>query len=283
MGEEVRNINGVEICTESFGSPDGPCILLVMGAMASMVWWDTEFCNRLAKQGRFVIRFDNRDVGRSTCYPPGEIHYSLPDLVDDAVAVLDSYGVEKAHIVGMSLGGMIAQVAALKYPNRVLSITAIGSGIFEDRPDLPPIDEEIMAYHARAAELDWGNEESIKQYLVGGWELLNGSRHPFDEEQAKALAGEEIRRANSLISMFNHARITGGEEYYGKVNNLRVPTLVIHGTEDPVLPYPHAKAISDAIPGARLVTLEGAGHEIHKNDWDLVISQISAHTEEKRA
>jgi pimeloyl-ACP methyl ester carboxylesterase len=283
MGEEVRNINGVEICTESFGSPDDPCILLVMGAMASMVWWDTEFCNRLAKQERFVIRFDNRDVGRSTCYPPGETHYSLTDLVDDAVAVLDSYGVEKAHIVGMSLGGMIAQVAALKYPNRVLSITAIGSGIFEDRPDLPPIDEKIMAYHARAAEVDWGNEESIKQYLVGGWELLNGSRHPFDEEQAKALAGEEIRRANSLISMFNHARITGGEEYYGMVNNLRVPTLVIHGTEDPVLPYPHAKAIADAIPGARLVTLEGAGHEIHKNDWDLVISQISAHTEGKRA
>jgi len=278
MGEEVRQINGVEICTESFGSLSDPCILLIMGASASMVWWDKEFCVRLAEKGRFVIRFDNRDVGRSTCYPPGEIHYSIHDLVDDAVAVLDSYGVEKAHFVGMSLGGMIAQVAALKYPDRVLSITAIASGVFADRPDLPPIDEKIMAYHARASEVDWENDRSVEQYLVGGWKLLNGSRHAFDEEQAKLLAGEEMRRANSLISMFNHARLGGGEELYGKVNNLSIPALVIHGTEDPVLPYPHAKALADAIPRARLVTLEGAGHEIHKNDWDLMISEISAHT-----
>jgi pimeloyl-ACP methyl ester carboxylesterase len=118
--------------------------------------------------------------------------------------------------------------------------------------------------------------------LVGGWKLLNGTRHAFDEEQAMALAGEEIHRANSLISMFNHVQITGGEELYGKVNNLRIPVLVIHSTEDPILPYPHWKVLADAVPHARLVTLEGAGHEIHKNDWELVISEISAHTDEKR-
>lgn len=113
--------------------------------------------------------------------------------------------------------------------------------------------------------------------------MLKGSRHAFEEGQAKSLAREEIRRADNLISMFNHARITGGEEYYGRVNDLRLPALVIHGTEDPVRSCPHAKALADAIPGARLVTLEGAGHEVHKNDWDLFISETAAHTGEKRA
>jgi pimeloyl-ACP methyl ester carboxylesterase len=179
----------------------------------------------------------------------------------------------------MSLGGMIAQVAAIKYPNRVRSITAIASGIFDDRPDLPPIAEKIGAYHARAADIDWEDEHRVKEYLVGGWNLLNGTRHPFDEEQAAALADEEIHRANNLLSMFNHARMTGGEELYGKAKGIRVPVLVIHGDEDLVLPYAHGKALADAIPNARLITLKGAGHEIHSNDWSLVTSEILAHTE----
>jgi pimeloyl-ACP methyl ester carboxylesterase len=282
MGEEIRKINSVELCVESFGSPEDPCILLIMGAMASMVWWDTEFCLRLAKQGRFVIRYDNRDVGRSTCCPPGGMDYSFLDLVDDSVAVLDSFGIRKAHFAGMSLGGMISQAAALQYPDRLLSITAIASGIFDDRPDLPPIDERILAYHARAADSDWGNAQQVKEYLVGGWKLLNGTRHAFDVNQAMALADEEMRRARSLQSMFNHAQITGGEKLYGKVNELRLPTLAIHGTADPVLPYPHGKALADAIPGARLVTLEGMGHELHKNDWDRAISEMAVHTEGNR-
>lgn len=282
MAEEIRNISGVELCVESFGSPDAPCILLIMGAMASMVWWDTEFCLRLANQGRFVIRYDNRDVGRSTWYPPGEKHYSFNDLVDDSVAVLDTFGIAKAHFAGMSLGGMIAQAAALRYPERVLSITAIASGIFDDRPDLPAIDEKILAYHARAADVDWENAQQVRTYLVGGWELLTGTRHPFDEDRARALADEEMGRARSLPSMFNHAQLTGGEELYGRVPELRLPALVIHGTEDPVLPLPHGKAIADAIPGAKLVILDGAGHEIHKNDWDLVIAEMAALTDENR-
>jgi pimeloyl-ACP methyl ester carboxylesterase len=278
MTEEIRKINGVEICTEPFGSSANPCILLIMGASASMTWWDREFCARLAANRRYVLRYDNRDVGKSTCYPPGEIPYSIHDLVDDAIGVLDSFGIEKAHFVGMSLGGMIAQVAALKDPSRVWSITAIASGIFDDRPDLPPIGESILSYHARAAEVDWGNEQSVQEYLVGGWKLLNGTRHVFNEHRAGELATEEIHRANSLLSMFNHARLTGAEELYGKVNTLRISLLVIHGTEDPVLPLPHGKALADAVPNSRLVILEGGGHEIHENDWELVISAIVDHT-----
>ena len=277
VGEAIRHINGVELCTESFGSTGNPCVLLIMGAMASMVWWDTEFCERLAKRGLFVIRFDNRDVGRSVSYPPGEIHYSMHDLADDAVAVLDSYGIANAHFVGMSLGGMIAQVVALKYPKRISSITAIASGVFADRPDLPPIEERILAYHSKATDVNWADEESVRPYLVAGWKLLNGTRHPFDEEQAVALADAEIHRARCLTSMFNHAQLKGAEELFEKVASIRLPLLVIHGTLDPVLPYPHAVALAETIPGSKLVALEGAGHEIHKNDWNLLISEIASH------
>jgi pimeloyl-ACP methyl ester carboxylesterase len=282
MTEEIRRINGVDLCTEGFGSPSDPCILLIMGAMASMTWWDREFCGRLAAKGRFVLRYDHRDVGRSTWYPPGEIRYTVPDMADDAVGVLDSRGIGRAHFVGMSLGGMIAQVAALRRPERVASITAIASGVWDDRPELPAVREDILAYHAGASNLDPRDEEGIVRFMVGGWRLLNGPRHPFDEERAAALAREEIRRAGNLVSMFNHALLRGGEDLYGKVGALRVPVLVIHGTEDPVLPLAHGKALADAVPHARLVTLEGAGHEIHRNDWDAIIANIVAHTGERQ-
>jgi len=133
-----------------------------------------------------------------------------------------------------------------------LSITAIASGIFDDRPDLPSIAEKIGAYQARAADVDWEDEHEVREYLVGGWKLLKGTRHPFNDEQAVALAGEEIRQANNLMSVFNHARMTGGEELYGKVDSIRIPVLVIHGDEDPVLPYARGKALADTIPHARL-------------------------------
>lgn len=283
MSEQIRTINGVEICTESFGRANDPCILLIMGAMASMVWWDKEFCLQLAKKGRFVIRYDSRDVGRSICYPPGEIHYSIDDLVDDSVAVLDSYSIEKAHFVGMSFGGRISQMAALKYPNRVSSITAIASAISTYRPNLASLDDtRILAHHNKSTEVDWENVESVKEYLVSFVKLFNGSRHRFDRDRAIALVEEEIRRAKSLMSMFNHDLIGGGEELYGEVSNIGIPVLVIHGTEDPIVPYSQARVLAEAIPGAKLVTLERAGHEIHKQDWDLVISEILIHTQENR-
>ncbi|NLT68090.1 MAG: alpha/beta hydrolase [Acidobacteria bacterium] len=278
MSEKTTRINGVDICSESFGLPEHPCILLIMGAMASMIWWDSEFCSRLASRNRFVIRYDNRDVGRSTCSPPGETLYTMHDLTDDAIGVLDSYGILKAHFVGLSLGGMIAQIAALKYPGRVLSVTAISSGVFDDRPDLPGTDPKILSYHSRAAQLDWNNREMVLEYMIGGWELLNGSRHPFDYQQARRLSEAEISRANSLKSMFNHALLAGAEELYGTIGRVSQPFLVIHGTEDPVLPYAHGKALAEAVQNSRLLTLEGAGHELHRNDWDTVIEAIVEHT-----
>lgn len=199
-------------------------------------------------------------------------------MADDAVGALDSYQVQKAHLVGMSLGGMIAQLVALRNPERVLSITLIAASVWDDRPDPPPISEKIMNHFARASAVYWADPKAAVRSMVDGWRLLNGSKYPFDEAQAGKLAETEVRRARNLPSMFNHALLKGGESWYGKAGTIAVPVLVIQGTEDPVLPYPHAKALVATIPHARLLTLEGIGHEIHSATWDTVIDAIVTHS-----
>lgn len=276
--EKIIKIDGIEICTESFGNSEHPAILLIMGAAASMIWWDEEFCQRLADNGRFVIRYDNRDVGRSTVYELGNPQYNVLDMADDAIRVLNFYNIEKVHIVGMSLGGMIAQLVALRNPERVLTITMIASSVWDDRPDLPSIDEKVLNYHFKGVLITWSDEQSTVKYMVDGWRLLNGSKHQFDEKRAYSLAEKEFRRARNLLSIFNHVLLKGGESYYGKANEISVSALVIHGTEDPVLPYDHGKAITDAITNAKLLTLEGNGHEIHYKEWDRIIEAIIRHT-----
>ncbi|QRG68507.1 alpha/beta fold hydrolase [Brevibacillus choshinensis] len=279
--ETIHPINGIEICAESFGNPNDPAILLIMGAMCSMVYWDTEFCQRLADTGRFVIRYDNRDVGRSTTYDPGTSNYTVADMASDAVGVLDAYQIEKAHLVGMSLGGMIAQVIAVHYPQRVQSLTLVASGIFgSDQNDrnLPPMDESILAYHANAGSLDWTDEKAVASYLAEGSALLCGPAHTFNKERAFAQVTAEIKRARNLLSMFNHALLVGDDEFEGKHADIKVPTLVIHGTHDPVLPFEHARALVREIPEAALLTLDGSGHEVHEDDWDTIIRAVAAHT-----
>lgn len=276
--EIILQFDEIEICTETFGNPKNPAILLIMGASASMIWWDTEFCQHLADKQRFVIRFDNRDVGRSTTYDPGTTNYNVVDMVNDSLKVLDHYKISKAHIVGMSLGGMLAQLIALLHPERALTITMIASGIWDENPELPVIDEKILNYHSAASEINWNHKSATLEFMVGGWRLLNGSKHLFDESRAYKLAEIEFDRAKNLLSMFNHALLRGGEEYYGKAKDIKIPALVIHGTEDPVLPLPHPQVIANTIPDSRLLLLEGRGHEIHFNDWDLIINEIISHT-----
>lgn len=279
--EKINKINGIDICTESFGNPAHPAILLIMGAMCSMVYWDEEFCQRLANTGRYVIRFDNRDVGRSIAYEPGNSQYTVIDMADDAVGVLDAYGIDQAHIVGMSLGGMIAQIIAIKNPSRVLSLTLIASGIFgsdDNNRNLPPMDKSILDYHSNAATLNWSDEVAVANYLVSGSRLLCGSKHTFDEKRVYKQVTTEMKRANNLLSMFNHALLKGDVSYEGKLKGINKHVLVIHGTEDNILPYEHGLALVDEIPNATMLTLKGTGHEIHSDDWDIIINAISNHT-----
>jgi pimeloyl-ACP methyl ester carboxylesterase len=280
MGEKMIQANGVDLCTESFGNPADPALLLIMGATASMLWWDEGFCRRLADRGRHVIRYDNRDTGRSVTYEPGSPPYTLDDMVDDAAGVLDAYGIDRAHLLGMSLGGMIAQLAAIRHPERVLTLTLISSSPHgPEDPDLPPMAEKVLAYHTAGAGLDRSDEATVIDFMVGGWRVLAGTRHPFDEATVRILATEEVKRAICLASSRNHALIQS-QRWREQLGEINAPTLVIHGTEDPALPYGHGVALAREIRRARLLTLQRAGHELHRGDWDIVIGAIVQHTAE---
>ncbi|MGE6376019.1 alpha/beta fold hydrolase [Peribacillus muralis] len=275
MSEQILTINKVHICTESFGNAKDPALLLIMGAMSSLDWWDEDFCIRLADQGRFVIRYDHRDLGRSTIYEPGTSNYTITDMVDDAAGVLDAYSIEQAHIAGMSLGGLIGQILTLRYPERVTTLTLIASSVFGTvMEELPPMDQRILDHHAKSASVDWTNKESVIAFLADGWKTLAGSK-PYEQERMYKLAKREAERAKQLPSRFNHAMLAGGEEYYDRMGEISVPVLIIHGTEDPALPYEHGLALKKAIPQATLVTLDGSGHEVHREDWDEIIDSVS--------
>ena len=193
MAERMIEANGVALCVEAFGDPADPSILLVMGIGGSMLWWGEGFCRMLADAGRFVIRYDHRDTGRSVTYEPGHPTYNGADLVTDAAGVLDAYGLPAAHIVGVSAGGAFAQLLALDFADRVLSLVLISTSPATpgDR-GLPPPTEELGRFIA-TAEVDWSDAESVIQYLVGYSRVLAGGQRPFDEAAAHELARSSAR------------------------------------------------------------------------------------------
>ena len=269
----------VRLFTEAFGALHDPPVLLIMGAMASGVWWPADFCEQLAREGHYVIRYDHRDTGRSTSYPPGTTPYTVEDMAADAVAVLDGYGISGAHIAGMSLGGYLAQLIGLKYPDRVQTLTLVASEALEQPdPKTPGIDPAVLDYHARASTLDWANRQSVIEYQTGAWRLLTGSAHPFLEDDIRALATEDLDRTPSPMSAFNHAGLSQPTGWLGRLVELQVPVLVIHGTEDQVVSYEHALTLQRKIPGATLITLRGTGHELHRFDWPVILKALTEHT-----
>lgn len=274
MKQQLLHTNQVEINTESFGDPSDPPVLLIMGAMSSLDWWDEKFCERLAAAGRYVIRYDHRDLGQSVVYEPGTSNYTITDLADDAFGILDAYSIEKVNIMGMSLGGMIGQIMAIKHPERVLSLTILASSVFgSEQSELPQMDQEILDFHGKSASIDWNNREEAVAYLADGWAVLSGSKS-FEKKRMYALAEREYTRAKQIQSRFNYIFLGGGEKYLDRMNEIRVPTIILHGTEDRALPFEHGQALTRAIPHAELVTLEGTGHELHTEDWDIIIDSI---------
>src|SRR3954471_406100 len=187
--------NGVELCTEPFGDPADPPVLLVMGIGASMLWWEEGFCRMLADGGRFVIRYDHRDTGRSVTYEPGRPEYTGADLVADAAGVLDAYRIGAAHLVGVSAGGAFAQLLALDFADRVLSLVLIStSPATPGNRRLPPPTEEFGRFVA-TAEVDWSDAESVIGYRVDYSRVLAGGRRPFDEAGARELVRRDVERA----------------------------------------------------------------------------------------
>lgn len=222
--------NAVSLHYEAVGDPSDPAVLLIMGAMSSGVWWPEEFCRRLAGRGRYVIRYDHRDTGKSTSFAPGEASYPVEDLSDDAVAVLDGYGLDRAHLVGMSLGGYLAQLIAVKHARRALSLTLIASErLAAADPELPAMDPSIAEYHARATELDWSDRDSVVSYQVGAWRLLSGSAHSFDGPAIRRMAEADLDRTPSLLTTFNHAALGDAIGWVDRLDEIDVPALIVTG------------------------------------------------------
>lgn len=277
----VRTIkaDGIEIATEAFGDETHPPILLIMGAMASMLWWPEDFCKRLAAEGRYVIRYDNRDTGRSTTYETGKPPYTFDDMADDAIRVLDGYGISKAHVVGMSLGGMIGQLAALKHSSRVSSFTAISTTpIGTDTSHLPQTTEAYMKHSAAAAELDWSDRSQVISFIVKDARMLAGTAYQHDGEAALRLIERDFDRATNFKSATNHFMLSGGEAWQGRLREMQPPLLVIHGTADPIFPVEQGALLAETVAGSKFLRLDGGGHELHRGHWDKIIGGIAGHT-----
>src|SRR5215212_11586847 len=275
--ETIFRANGVDLCVQTFGDPAGPAILLIHGAAASMLAWEEEFCERLAAGSRFVIRYDHRDTGRSVSYAPGAPPYSLRDLAADAVALLDVFSLDRAHLVGRSMGGGIAIIAAVDFPDRVSSLTLIGTspGGF----DLPPMSKEFLAHVGGAETPDWSDRTAVIDSVIDLLRLYSGGSGHFDEATMRDLVGREIdRTVNVASSQINHFAMDVGTSSRDRLGTISVPTLVIHGSQDPIFPLGHALALVDEIPNARLLTLEQTGHELPRAAWDVVIPAIMRHT-----
>ncbi|OEJ97810.1 hydrolase [Streptomyces thermolilacinus SPC6] len=284
----------LQLWTEEFGDPDDPAVLLVMGAGAQGVQWNDGFVRRLVAGGRRVIRYDHRDAGRSSTVDFATRPYTVADMAADALAVLDGLGVERAHFVGASLGGVIAQRLAATHPDRMLTLTALASTpLGTDMADivsramtgqpslpgqLPPPTPELLALLASAPPRATSLEGHIASRMPL-WRLLHGPELPFDEEEYRAMETRVYERARDLSAALNHT--LAGAAGFGAAEVLAgvaVPVLVLHGTADPMFPFAHGEALAAAIPGARLVPLPGMGHTLPSLLDGRLAEEVLRHT-----
>ena len=287
------NANGIQIEYETFGDPDSPALLLIIGLSLQLIDWDEKLCQRLAQQGHYVIRFDNRDTGLSskmeeagvpdvmktieammkgkTLHPP----YSIEDMAADSVGLLDALGIEQAHICGMSMGGMIAQTIALNYPKRVLSLTSIFSNTGDPKDPQPK--PEVMGL------LITPPPEEREVYIEFAIELnntLSGPGFPCDPEWLRKHVARSYDRSfypQGVVRQF--VAILAQKNRRPALGSLSIPTLVIHGSDDPLVPVECGKNTAAAIPGAKLMIIGGMGHDIPDGGaWPQIIDAIIDHT-----
>lgn len=283
--EQLLTVDGIELCAQPFGDPSSSAMLLIGGAEASMDWWDADFCDRLAAGGRHVIRYDTRDTGRSTTFPPGHPPYPGDALISDPIGLLDALGIAAAHIVGISMGGGVAQHLAVKHPERVVSLTLISTSpdgpSGPDQPTLPSMSRKLAQKFAQGDEApDWADREAVIAYYTAGEHDFAGDI-PVDEEWVRDIVGRAWDRSPSMASAQNHWQL-GGEPIRERLGEISAPTLVLHGTADPLFPYEHGEALAREIPGARLVPLPGMGHQMPPRGlWDVAISEILAISAER--
>jgi pimeloyl-ACP methyl ester carboxylesterase len=276
--------NGIDIEYEEFGDPKATPLLLVMGLGAQMISWDDAFCEQLAARGFRVIRFDNRDSGLSTrmeaAGPPdlasalnGDPRpaYTLDDMAADAVGLLDALGIEAAHIVGASMGGFISQLIAINHLGRTLSLTSIMSGPSRNEGGVPPTPEAAAILFAKPPAT---REESIEMSLTGRRAWV-GSSDPFDEAFERAKVMRSVQRAYYPVGTGRQLlAVLAAEPRLERLHGVRVPTLVIHGQDDILVPIENGRMVAAAVPGARMLELEGMGHDLPRRVWPQVIDAV---------
>lgn len=243
-----------------------------------MLWWEEGLCLMLAVGGRFVIRYDHRDTGRSVTYERGHPQYTGAGLVADAVGVLDAYGIPAAHIMGVSAGGAFAQLLALDYPDRVRSLVLISTSPATPGDRALPGPTEEFGRFVSTAHVDWSDAGAVIEYLVGYTRMLAGSCRPFDETTARDLVTRDLDRARDFPAVQNHSAIPDDGRRREPLSSIGVPTLVIHGSADPMFPIEHGQALAAEISDAKLLRLKGAGHGVARADWQTIVRAILEHT-----
>ena len=261
--------NGIELEYDTFGDPSGAPLLLIAGLGMQMVGWDEEFCELLAGRGFHVIRFDNRDAGLST-WP--DATYTLEDMARDAVGLLDALGVQHAHVVGASMGGFIAQVVALEHPERVLTLTSMISGPNGEDQVQPTPEAMALLFSPRPPT----REEQVLLGLRSKKALL-GPDDPFDETYERTRIERAIDRAYNPPGFLRQFQaIAAAPGRLERLRSLRVPALVVHGDADILVPVENGRNVAAVIPGARLVEIEGMGHDVPRRVWERVADEIAA-------
>jgi len=283
--------NGVELEYEVIGNPADPPVLLIMGLGGQLLAWHDEFVLGLARRGHFVIRYDNRDVGLSTRLegspvPPiaellakrsaGEavaVPYVLADMADDAAALLDHLEIDSAHVVGASMGGMIAQSLVLQHPRRVRTLVSIMSST--GNPELPPAKPEAMARLMIPAPAE---RAGYIEHMLASQRVMSGSGFPLDVEATRRLAGQLYDRAFYPAGVARQiAAVLSSGSRKDALASVRVPTLVIHGLEDPLVPVEGGLDTHEAIAGSELLLIDGLGHNLPRGVWPTLIDAIQKH------
>ncbi|MFP4194096.1 MAG: alpha/beta fold hydrolase [Desulfosalsimonas sp.] len=287
--------NGIQIEYDSFGDPESPPLLLIAGLGRQLVFWDEEFCRNLAERGLYVIRFDNRDTGLSTKFEASgvpditalydaltqgetvEVPYTLDDMADDAAGLLDALGIEKAHICGVSMGAAITQTIGYRHPGRALSLIPVMGTT--GNPELPPPSQEAMDWLLTPAPEE---RTAYIEYTMKLWRVFWGSLS-FDEEDVRQKAALEYDRCFYPQGLTRQmAAILAHGNRKPMLASINAPTLVIHGSEDPIIPVEGGRDTAEAIDGAQIRIIEGMGHSLPRDVWPKIVDSIAWNTAQTR-
>ena len=284
--EQQAPAHGIELCYQEMGDPDGEPLLLVMGLATQMIAWDETFCGMLADRGFRVIRFDNRDIGRSTKLREagvprradmllglrGSAAYLLRDMAADTVGLMDHLEIDAAHVVGASMGGMIAQTTAIEHPQRVRSLVSIMSTTGSRRVGHP----SYRTFGILFGKAPHGREATIER-AVRTFKAIGSPGYPFEEERVRQIAGRSYDRGHHSAGVLRqlHA-ITASGDRTAALRGLDVPALVIHGKNDMLVNPSGGRATARAIPGARLKVVDGMGHDLPRQLWPDLVEEIAA-------